>query len=67
MSLREWATKGLRSGDLTTLAAIARRARGESDRVERFARRGFVMAKKDGEIAVTAKGRLAGIIRNMTR
>jgi hypothetical protein len=69
MLVRDWTTRGLRRGDLTALAAIARGRRpSEQNRRERLARRGFIdTASDDGPSFVTLRGRVALLLRKMTR
>ena len=68
MSIRNWATKGLRPGDLTALSAIVRGQDGspEPERVVRLDRRGFVKLKGKEPVA-TILGRGALLIRKLTR
>lgn len=67
MNAKEWATRKLRSGDLSALAAIASGSAGyDDDRVDRLRQRGFVAAKDDGRVVVTARGRAALLIKRLT-
>ena len=63
--VKEWATRGLRAGDLTALAAIGKGAKIDSDRIERLVRRGFLRERGDGAFAVTVFGRVALAIRRV--
>jgi hypothetical protein len=66
---REWATRGLRQGDLTALAAIARGKRAqEQKRRKRLAQRGFITSRAaDSLPSVTLRGRLALFMRTLTK
>lgn len=62
--MRKWATRNLRSGDLTALAAIVSGcANTEPERVNRLSQRGFVVKKPDGRLAATIVGRTALAVR----
>ncbi len=64
--MRRWATRKLRSGDLTALAAIANgAARPEPERVGRLTERGFVVAKPNGNVSATLAGRIALLIKRV--
>lgn len=65
MNVREWATRKLRQGDLTALAALASGSQdvGE-DRVKRLHKRGFVVERNDS-VSVTTRGRVALMIRRL--
>ena len=64
VNLRRWATRDLRSGDLTALRGFAR---GDSnpheDHCERLLRRGFLRESANSTYKLTVAGRLALIIR----
>ena len=65
--MRKWATRKLRSGDLTTLAAIARGSIVSSpERIARLRRRHFVEQRGDGQPAITVPGRLALLVKHLT-
>ena len=67
IDLREWATRKLRSGDLTALSAIARGgARADDERIDRLMRRGFLAQRRDGHRVVTARGRVALAIKHFS-
>ena len=67
MTIRRWATRGLRQGDLTALKRIARGAAGLGRRqAERLRRRGFVARRKNGRPAVTVHGRLALLVKTLS-
>ncbi|HTO60979.1 MAG TPA: hypothetical protein VMM15_06965 [Bradyrhizobium sp.] len=67
LGLREWSTRKLQSGDLTALSAIAGgAARTDEDRLKRLSRRGFVAERRSGSYAVTARGRVALLIRKLS-
>jgi hypothetical protein len=57
--IKEWATRGLRAGDLTALAAIGKGAKADSDRIARLVRRGFLAERGDDAFAITVLGRVA--------
>jgi hypothetical protein len=61
MLLRWWATRNLRTGDLTALAAIAERPKDVS--FQRLSERRFVAREPTGKLAVTFRGRMALQIR----
>jgi len=62
--LTRWATRKLKSGDLTALAAIADGAAKPADTcLDRLAARHFIVKRTDGEIAVTLQGHVALMIR----
>jgi hypothetical protein len=64
--MRNWATRDLKPGDLTTLVQIGQGAAGhDEERVKRLSRRGFVERDASGRIKLTAKGRLASIIKRV--
>ncbi len=65
--LRKWATRGLRAGDLTALAAVGYGAKADNDRdrIERLVRRGFLTECSDGTFAVTVLGRVALAIKRV--
>jgi len=66
IGFREWSTRKLQSGDLTALSAIAGGAsRPDEDRVKRLFRRGFVAQRRAGSYGVTARGRVALLIRRL--
>ncbi len=68
MSIRYWATKGLRHGDLSALSGILQ-GNGDSpdpERLARLNRRGFVKLKGERPV-VTVMGRGALLIRRLTR
>jgi hypothetical protein len=69
MVLRRWATRDLRRGDLTTLAAIASGSVIDPNEklIQRLKRRHFVIEKLDGEIMLSFRGRMALIIRRAMR
>ena len=65
--MRKWATRKLRTGDLTALAAIAHGAmRPEPERVERLSDRGFVTNKQNGDVSATLAGRIALLIKRLS-
>lgn len=62
--MRKWATRKLRSGDLTALAAVVNGcANIEPERIGRLAQRGFVVTKPNGKVAATLSGRAALVIK----
>jgi hypothetical protein len=62
--LRWWATRHLRTGDLTALAAIAESGEKPKDVCfQRLSERRFVARESTGELAVTFRGRMALEIR----
>lgn len=64
--MRNWATRDLKPGDLTTLIQIGRGATGhDEERVKRLSRRGFIERAPGGRIKLTAKGRVASIIKRV--
>jgi hypothetical protein len=64
MVLRRWATRKLRSGDLTALAAMAGGGpKPRNGSYERLTGRGFVAASPNGEASIIVRGRLALAIR----
>ena len=67
MSVREWATHSLRRGDLTALASVARGSKPEEDRLSRLERRRFIKAKANGAPVVTARGRMALVLRSLIK
>ena len=59
-----WATRGLRSGDLTALASVAYGARpSDGELVGRLEQRSFARKRRDGSIGITLHGRLALLIK----
>ncbi len=65
VDLRGWATRKLRSGDLTALSAIASGRAAEETREQRLLRRGFVCQHGDGRLGVTTLGRVALVIKRL--
>lgn len=64
MSFRRWATRGLRAGDLTALAAFTHGGTAPNNGcADRLHRRGFIRRDASGRVAVTLRGRLALKIR----
>jgi len=64
VGVRGWATRKLRSGDLTALAAIALgRPPSQPGPAERLIDRGFARERDDASLAVTISGRLALLVR----
>lgn len=64
MVFKRWATRKLRSGDLTALNEIA--VRGEKPRdvcIQRLSERRFIAVRPGGKVAVTLRGRAALMIR----
>ena len=64
MVFKWWATRKLRSGDLSALAQVAnggQKPKGIS--VERLSQRRFVAVRPSGEVAVTLRGHVALMIR----
>jgi oxalate decarboxylase/phosphoglucose isomerase-like protein (cupin superfamily) len=68
VSLRKWATKSLRPGDLAALAEITRGHWNppEEQRVGRLSRRGF-LKKKQNRLVATLHGRAALLVRRLTK
>lgn len=68
MALREWATKELNRGDLTSLAEIAggRRGLADKERLQRLLDRGFIIEHEEG-VRITASGRMALLVRKITK
>lgn len=66
MKPKAWATRGLARGDLTALAKLGGNALDASDRAVRLANRGF-LRKAGDHYAVTPKGRIALVVRRLTR
>jgi len=65
--MRKWATRKLRSGDLTALAGVVNGcASTDRDRIDRLAQRGFVAKKPGGQFAVTLAGRAALLVKRLT-
>lgn len=65
--LKTWATQKLKVGDLSALASMANgRKDSEPQRVRRLASRGFIAESGDGNISVTARGRIALMIKRVT-
>lgn len=65
--LKTWATHKLKTGDLTALASMANgRGQFEPQRVRRLLDRGFVSDNGNGNVAVTARGRIALAIKRLT-
>jgi hypothetical protein len=65
--LREWSTSKLRHGDLTALHDLVAGSRAEESRLKRLARRGFIAQRKSGQFAVTARGRVALLVRRLSQ
>lgn len=64
MNLRRWATRDLRSGDLTALRWLARgEGNPDNGQLERLLRRGFLREGADGKYRLTIPGRLALILK----
>jgi hypothetical protein len=64
--MRKWATRKLRSGDLTALAAVGNGCSAmDPDRIDRLAQRGFVAKKPGGHFAVTFAGRAALLVKRL--
>ena len=64
--MRRWATRKLRTGDLTTLSAIAHGVtRPEPERVVRLTERGFVAIKPNGAVSATLAGHIALLIKRV--
>ncbi len=64
MIFRRWATRGLRSGDLTALAALANNGpRPNNGCAERLRQRGFISLDANGQASVTLRGQLPLLIR----
>jgi hypothetical protein len=64
MLLRWWATRHLRTGDLTALAAVAEGGERPKDVCfRRLSERRFVATEPTGKLAVTFRGRMALEIR----
>jgi len=67
MKPKVWATRGLARGDLTALANFGGTSTvDQSDQVVRLANRGF-LRKVGDHFAVTWKGRIALLVRYLTR
>jgi hypothetical protein len=66
-NLQAWTTRKLRYGDLTALSNIAHGSWPEDERVRRLSRRGFVVCRRSGRLAVTGRGRIALMIRRLSR
>ena len=65
--IRDWATRDLRSGDLSALATIAQGgSERDQERIRRLTQRGFLASKVDGTLAITPFGRLALFIRQFS-
>jgi hypothetical protein len=70
MRLSRWARKGLRRGDLGTLAELANGApwsAAESNPIERLHGRGFVTKRANATFAITLKGHIALLVRRYVR
>lgn len=66
MGIRRWATRSLRTGDLTALSKIAKGSSvDDPNRIDRLRKRGFVTAKIDGRPEITLPGRLALAAKNI--
>jgi len=63
--MKRWTTAKLRQGDLTALARIADRQSFnlEQSQIKRLSERGFLRRKRDNDLAVTLRGRVALLIR----
>jgi hypothetical protein len=66
-NLQAWTMRKLRYGDLTALSSIAHGAKPEDERIRRLSRRGFVVSRRNGRLAVTGRGRIALMIRRLSR
>lgn len=66
LSMREWATRKLRYGDLTALGTL-KKGTGTlpHDRLERLSKRGFIARNGAGKITVTIPGRIALLVRRL--
>ncbi len=69
MVLRQWATRDLRHGDLTTLGAIATGLLidAKDSSIRRLQRRHFVFVKPDGQIILSFRDQMALMIRRRMR
>ncbi len=64
MIFRRWATRGLRSGDLTALAALANCGpTPNNSSAERLRQRQFIRVNANGRASVTLRGHFALVIR----
>lgn len=64
MVLKRWATRHLRSGDLSALAALARTgAKPHNVSLQRLSRRRFVATVPGGITGVTLRGQVALLVR----
>ncbi len=66
VGIRDWATRKLHTGDLTALAAVADGLAVDEVRLKRLQRRGFLSQLDDGRVVVTARGRVALMIKRLT-
>ena len=66
VGIKAWATEKLRTGDLTTLAAItAGNISDDKVRIARLEKRGFIAVKTNGSFKVTLQGRIALLIKRL--
>ena len=69
MSLKGWARKELRHGDLSELSHLAKNGwvQPDPDRTQRLTYRGFLAKKSDDTFKVTLRGRAALWVRRRSR
>ena len=64
VNMKRWATRELRSGDLTALKGVARGAcNPENGQFDRLLKRGFLKKRTDGTPKLTIPGRLALVVK----
>lgn len=67
MILKHWVTKSLHRGDLKALSGLAQGNQPPSEKIGRLVFRKFATVTSNGSPRVTGRGRIALLLRNISR